>query len=147
MIFERIVKILPPPLEKLCRAHEDKLSYVFFGGLTTIVSIASQFAAYRLGAGTAAATTISWVCAVTFAFFTNKIFVFKSKSHGQADWFEQAEKFFGARLTTYFLEIGFMMLTVEVFGFNEHIMKLIAQVFILIGNYFLSKFVIFKKKN
>jgi len=130
-------------LKNLYLKHRELISYVFFGGLTTLVSIGSHYAVlFFLPDNTAVATTVSWVCAVTFAFFVNRIFVFKSRSNR----FKQAVQFYGARLTTYFLELGFMLVTVQVLFFNEYIMKIIAQVFILVVNYLLSKFWIFKKK-
>jgi putative flippase GtrA len=123
------------------KEHKEISSYILFGALTTFVSVAAQFGADYLGAGTALATTIAWICAVTFAFVCNKIFVFKSKAH----WLKQAVMFYTARLTTYLLELGFMLLTVEILLFNMHAMKIAAQVFVLAGNYLLSKFVIFRK--
>ncbi|MCL2638137.1 MAG: GtrA family protein [Oscillospiraceae bacterium] len=123
------------------KKREELTRYIFFGGLTTLVSIAVQFGADFLGAGVTLATTIAWICAVGFAFAVNKIFVFKSKGKP----LRQAAAFFAARLTTYFMELGFMLLTVEVLLFNMHAMKIIAQAFVLTGNYLLSKFIIFKK--
>ncbi|MDR2558154.1 MAG: GtrA family protein [Oscillospiraceae bacterium] len=127
---------------KIFKKHRELALYIFFGGLTTLVSIAVQFGADYLGANIAAATTLAWICAVTFAFIVNKTFVFKSKSH----WLRQAATFCGARLSTYFLELGFMLVTVENLLFNMHVMKIIAQVFVLMGNYLFSKFFIFRKK-
>lgn len=130
-------------LKRLYQKHREIIAYVFFGGLTTLVSIASHYAViYWIVDATAVATTVSWIMAVTFAFVVNKIYVFKSESN----WFKQALAFYGARLTTYFLELGFMLLTVQVLHGNEYIMKIIAQVFILVGNYLLSKFWIFRKQ-
>jgi putative flippase GtrA len=146
MIFKKIVDILPSPLRDFCLKHEDKLSYLFFGALTTLVSIFSQYAADYFGAPTAAATTISWVCAVTFAFFTNRAFVFKSGVKKLSGVFYEALKFYGGRVATYLAELAFMLLTVDVLLLNMHIMKIIAQVFIIVGNYFISKFFVFKKK-
>jgi len=133
-------------IKELYHKYREVISYLFFGGLTTVVSIAVQFIADYFGAGTILATTISWVCAVTYAFCVNKVFVFQNKSEKKRQWFSQAFTFYGARLTTYFMEIGFMLLTVNVLGLNMHLMKVVAQVFIVIGNYLLSKFWIFKKK-
>jgi putative flippase GtrA len=127
---------------KVLKKYKEIIRYVFFGGLTTIVSIGVQFSAHILGAGTALATTIAWICAVTFAFVVNKIFVFESKE----SWLKQAAAFFAARLATYFLELGFMLLTVEILLFNMHAMKITAQVFVLAGNFLISKFLIFKKE-
>ncbi|MDE7288839.1 MAG: GtrA family protein, partial [Oscillospiraceae bacterium] len=82
----------------------------------------------------------------TFAFFTNKAWVFKNESKTKSDWIKQAAAFYGARLTTYFLELAFMSFTVRVLLQNEYVMKLIAQVFILVINYLFSKLVVFRKK-
>ena len=144
--IHKIVGIFPEPLQKLYYKYESGLLYIFFGALTTVVSIASQYIALWLGAGTALSTTISWICAVTFAFFVNKICVFKDKSVTAKDWLRQALQFYGARLVSYFMELGYMLLMVDVLGFDAYIMKLTAQVFILVINYLFSKFVIFKKK-
>ena len=133
-------------MKSLLKKHRELISYIFFGGLTTAVSILTHYAALYLGATTALATSVSWVLAVSFAFFVNKIFVFRSKSEKISSWFGQALAFFGARLLTYFLELGFLLVTVEVLLQNEYIMKLIAQVFVLIGNYLISKFIVFRKK-
>ncbi|MCL2633780.1 MAG: GtrA family protein [Oscillospiraceae bacterium] len=130
----------------MLKEKREIILYIFFGGLTTLVSIGTQYLADYLGANTALATTISWICAVTFAFFVNKIFVFQNKSEKASGWFKQALGFYAARLTTYVLEMGFMLLTVEVLLWNMHLMKIIAQVFVLVGNYLLSKFWVFRKK-
>ena len=126
---------------KKIKNRKELILYIIFGGLTTLVSILTQYLADFLGAGTAVATAISWICAVTFAFVVNKLFVFKSR----AKWFRQAVAFYGARLTTFFLELGFMLLTVDLLLLNMHVMKVFAQVFVLIGNYLISKYFVFKK--
>jgi putative flippase GtrA len=133
-------------IKKIFEKHQEIIVYVFFGGLTTLVSVISRLACYNLGAGTALNTMISWIIAVTFAFFVNKIFVFQNKEVRKRDWFRQGLAFYGARLTTFFLDLGFMLLTVEVLLWSPPVMMLTVNVFILIGNYFLSKFWIFRKK-
>ncbi|MCL1789178.1 MAG: GtrA family protein [Oscillospiraceae bacterium] len=134
-------------IKPLYQKYREMISYVFFGGLTTVVSIAVHYAViFWVTDDTAIATTVSWICSVTFAFFVNKIFVFKSVSEKKSDWFKQGMTFYGARVTTYLLELGFMLLTVRALQFDEYIMKLVAQVFILAANYLLSKFWVFKKK-
>ena len=120
--------------------------YLIVGAMTTAVSIIAQYIPAFLGFPTEANTAISWICAVTFAFFTNKAWVFKDEAKEKADWIRQASSFYGARLVTFFAELGFMSLTVRVLHRNEYIMKLIAQVFILVVNYLFSKLVVFRKK-
>ncbi len=150
-MFDRLVKkilgIFPESIQKLYYKYESAILYIFFGGLTTVVSIAAQYISTWAGAGTTLSTTISWICAVTFAFFTNKTCVFKSVTEKKRDFFREAAQFYGARLVSYFLELGFMLLTVDVLKLNTYVMKLIAQVFVLVINYLFSKLVIFRKKD
>ncbi|MBQ8827221.1 MAG: GtrA family protein [Oscillospiraceae bacterium] len=146
-LIRKIVGIFPEPIRKLYYKYESALLYLFYGALTTVVSIGVQYLAIWLGAGTALSTTVSWICAVTFAFFVNKICVFQSESADLKDWFKQAAQFYGARLVSYFLELGYLLLTIDYLGFNAYIMKLAAQIFVLVINYLFSKFVIFRNKD
>lgn len=144
-LIRKIVGIFPEAIQKLYYKYESALLYLFYGALTTVVSIGTQYLATWSGAGTAVSTTISWICAVTFAFFVNKICVFQSESKTLGDWFRQGAQFYGARLVSYFLELGYLLLTIDYLGFNAYIMKLAAQIFVLVINYLFSKFVIFRK--
>lgn len=143
-LIRKIVGIFPKPLQNLYYKYESALLYIFYGALTTVVSIGVQYIAIWLGASTALSTTVSWICAVTFAFFVNKICVFQSESKDMKDWFRQGIQFYGARLVSYFLELGYLLLTIDYLGFNAYIMKLCAQIFVLVINYLFSKFVIFR---
>lgn len=144
--IHKIVGIFPECIQKLYYKYESALLYIFFGGLTTVVSIGTQYIAYAFGLGTAVSTTVSWICAVLFAFFTNKVFVFGSKSFEKKVFLREFVSFFGARFFSYLLELGFMLVTVDMLNRNKFIMKLIAQIFVLVLNYIFSKFLIFKKK-
>lgn len=141
-----VLSIFPKKIQDFYYKHESVFLYLIVGAMTTAVSLVAQYIPLLLGMPTEINTTVSWVCAVTFAFFTNKAWVFKDNSKTKSDWIKQASAFYGARLATYFLELGFMILTVTVLEQNEYIMKLIAQVFILIANYLFSKLVVFRKK-
>ncbi len=149
-MFERfihkIVGIFPECIQKLYYKYESALLYIFFGALTTLVSIGTQYIAYAVGLGTVASTAVSWICAVLFAFFTNKVFVFGSKSFEKKLFLRELFSFVGARLFSFLLELGFMLVTVDVLSLNKFVMKLIAQVFVLVLNYIFSRFLIFKKK-
>lgn len=142
----KILKIFPEFIRDFYYKHESVMLYLIVGAMTTAVSIITQYIPLLMGFPTEVNTTVSWVCAATFAFFTNKVWVFKNESKTRSDWIKQAAAFYGARLTTYFLELAFMSFTVRVLLQNEYVMKLIAQVFILIINYLFSKLVVFRKK-
>ena len=146
-LIRKILSVFPKFIQDFYDRHESVLLYLIVGALTTAVSLVTQYIPKLIGSPTEVNTTVSWICAVTFAFFTNKVWVFKNESNTKKDWLGQAAAFYGARLVTYFLELGFMILTVRVLSQNEYIMKLVAQVFILIINYLFSKLVIFRKKD
>jgi putative flippase GtrA len=125
--------------------HREIISYIFFGGLTTLVNFIVRVVCYYFETDVEISTTIGWIFAVTFAFFVNKIFVFRNKSAQKREWFRQAAQFYGARLLTYFLDLGFMIVTVRLLLWNELAMVMAVQLFILVANYVLSKFLIFRK--
>jgi putative flippase GtrA len=125
--------------------------YLIFGGLTTVVSFASQLlVALIMGTDTVIAVNIatgfSWVCAVTFAFFTNKKYVFKSVTTSKKDFWTEFGAFYGARIVSLFLEVAIMNIFNLWLGFNYWIVKICAQVFIVLANYVFSKLVVFKNR-
>lgn len=145
-LIRKILSVFPKWIQDFYDKHHNVLLYLIVGAMTTVISIGTQYIAKYAGLPTEANTTISWICAATFAFFANKVWVFMNESKTKRDWISQAAAFYGARLVTYFLELGFMSFTVRVLEQDEYVMKLIAQVFILVLNYLFSKLVIFRKK-
>ena len=133
----------------LYKKYDEIINYLIVGGLTTIVSLGTYyFCVYTfLNPNNAfqlqIANVISWISCVTFAYFTNRIFVFKSK---RTDKLKEAISFYGSRIATLLLEMGIMFVFVTILHFNDKIIKLVAQVVITILNYVLSKLLIFRKK-
>ena len=133
----------------LYKKYDEMINYLIVGGLTTVVSLGTYyFCVYTfLNPNNAfqlqIANIISWISCVTFAYFTNRIFVFKSK---RTDILKEAISFYGSRIATLLLEMGIMFVFVTILHFNDKIIKLVAQVVITILNYVLSKLLIFKKK-
>ncbi len=133
-------------LERLFSKHREVILYIFFGGLTTVVSIGS-FILFDtvLSIHELIANILSWVLAVGFAYVTNRKWVFCSKAKGAAIWAE-ACSFYGGRLLTLGLEELILLIFATWLSFNSTAIKLIAQVAVLVGNYIISKFLIFRKK-
>ena len=133
----------------LYKKYDEMINYLIVGGLTTVVSLGTYyFCVYTfLNPNNAfqlqIANIISWISCVTFAYFTNRIFVFKSK---RTDKLKEAISFYGSRIATLLLEMGIMFIFVTILHFNNKIIKLVAQVVITILNYVLSKLLIFRKK-
>ncbi|MDR1032554.1 MAG: GtrA family protein [Candidatus Nomurabacteria bacterium] len=130
----------------LYRKHRMALRYVVFGVLTTVVSIASYLLFARvLHVEEVTSNILSWVCAVAFAYVTNKVFVFESKKTEVKEVAKEVTTFFGMRLVSGVFDIAMFALLVKVLLLNDLIVKVVLQVIIVVLNYLFSKKVIFKK--
>ena len=132
-------------LRELYKKYREQISYLFFGGMTTLVN----FVTYAILTGVnenfdkTLANVFAWFAAVLFAFFTNKFFVFRHKSGEHI--LREFLAFFGARALSGLVENGGFAFFVEVLRYNDWIVKIAIAVFVVIANYVLSKFLIFKK--
>ena len=167
--FNMFLKI--PVLSKLLTY--EVLSYLFFGVMTTVVNLGVFYVSDKLlGNGALAdfsvgsqvfkvtfeevSTLISWIAAVLFAYFTNKLWVFESKSWELKVVVKELVSFFGARIVSFavFESLGFMvvrnlLININVFD-NENapkwIAKILISVLVVVFNYVMSKLLIFRRK-
>lgn len=120
---------------------KEIISYLIFGVLTTLINIAVYFLlANVVGMDFKVATSIAWLVSVLFAFFTNKKYVFNSENN----ILKELLLFFGARLFSYVVDIGGMILLIDVFHINDNISKILVNIIVIVLNYFISKKFIFK---
>lgn len=116
--------------------------YLVFGLLTTTLSIALYWFLTRLCMfGYYAANTLSWIGAVTFAYITNKQFVFADAGNV----IKKAIVFYSSRIFTLVVEQVVMYVMVELLSVNDLITKMSAQVLVVVLNYIFSKFIVFRK--
>ena len=146
------VSILPKPLQDIYYKYEEKWLYLVFGGLTTLVSIVTKLLIFVLVPGepkweSTAGVVFSWICAVTFAFFTNKKYVFKNETTTAKEFWKVFTSFFGARFATLVMEEAIFLICCDWLGVNKTIITFLSQVIILIANYVLSKVFVFKEKD
>ncbi len=128
------------------KKFRELASYIFWGAATTFVSFLVYGIATRaLGMGVVPATAVSWILAVLFAFVTNKLWVFDSKSLAPALVLRELAAFVASRLTSCGIEIFMMWFFVDVLGANDWLMKVIATIVVIIANYILSKIFVFRK--
>jgi putative flippase GtrA len=134
-------------LRALFERYYDIISYLFFGGLTTVVNYLVYLPCYNWwGLSSSVSNMIAWVAAVAFAFLTNKPFVFKSHDWSAKVVWPELTKFVGCRIGTGVLETLFLLVTVDILHWNGNWMKLIISVLVVILNYFGSKILVFTKK-
>lgn len=133
---------------KLYRKNEEIINYLIIGGLTTVVSLITYYSLVYtvLNANNAIqlqiANVLSWIISVTFAYFTNRKFVFKSNNKNKL---QEARDFFASRILTLLIDMFLMFVFVTLLSFNDRIIKVIVQVVVIVINYILSKFIVFKK--
>lgn len=133
-------------IRNLIHKYWDVLSYLFFGGLTTVVNFIVYFPCYEwLGISAAISNAIAWVVAVAFAYLTNKPFVFRSHDWSLATVVPELTKFVGCRIGSGLLETVIIFVTVDYLGWNGIIWKVITSVVVVILNYVASKLLVFKK--
>ena len=129
-------------IKNLFNKYREIIMYLIFGVLTTAVNIIIYFlCAVQLDLNTAVSTIIAWITAVLFAYITNKFYVFQSNGN----LIREIISFFGMRLLSGILDLGIMIIFVDILSYNEMIMKVIANIFVIVFNYVASKFFIFRK--
>lgn len=138
-------------LRALFLKYREIISYLFFGGLTTVVSwVAYALFVGAFHTGVNVGNLLSWICAVTFAFVTNKLWVFQSKGWQWPKWVKEAAAFYAGRVFSGLVELGGLPLLMKlgldqsVFGVDGLVAKVVVSVVVIILNYFLSKFFAFK---
>lgn len=151
-LIKACVSILPKKLQDIYYKYEEKWMYLLFGGLTTVVSIVTKILLFRLVPGepkweSTAGVVFSWICAVTFAFFTNKQYVFKKETKTKQEFWAVFFSFYGARLATLGMEEVIFLVCCDFLGMSKTVITLLSQVFIFIANYVLSKIFVFKNKD
>jgi len=137
-------KVLP-----IFKKYKEPIMYLIFGVLTTVVSIATYYLCTlflldpKKPIELQAANVISWILSVSFAYVTNKIFVFES--HGSI--VKEILKFASSRLGTLCMEMLLMYLLVTIGNFSDLPVKIFVQFIVIVANYVLSKLIVFKKNS
>lgn len=146
-------------VKDLYRKYKEVVDYLFWGVMTTLVSWCT-FALFSVAFGSfirnavissTAANALSIVCAVAFAYVTNKLWVFGSKSCDRSVVLPELAKFLSARAVTAVVEMAgvplliAMGLGISVFGIEGMVAKIIVSVVVVILNYIFSKLFVFKR--
>ena len=137
---------------ELYHKYEEIIHYLIVGGLTTLISLAVKYGLLFtvLDASNAIelqiAVIASWVLAVLFAYFANRIFVFHSKSR---EYLKEVSGFVAGRIATLVMEMVIMWFFVTLLGLDSDlwvvIWTVVCQILVIVGNYVISKLYVFKK--
>lgn len=139
------MKDLIQKIKELIKKYEELIKYFIIGVITTIINYAI-FAVLSsvINIDMHVSNIIAWIVSVIFAYFANKLFVFESKSFELNVIGKEMLSFGAARVFSLLLEELILYIFVNLLNMNQLIIKLIANVVVMIVNYILSKFIIFK---
>ena len=133
---------------KLLNKHREVIMYLIFGVLTTLISLLVYYGlVYTIlnpedALQLQMANILSWIAGVTFAYFTNRKYVFESNNKNKI---KEAGSFVLARVATLVMDMLIMFIGVTLLSFNDKIIKIISQIIVIVANYVFSKIFVFKK--
>ena len=137
-------------LKNIIKTKKEIINYFIFGALTTLINLVVYYILTNtiINPNTAIlmqlANAISWLVAVTFAYITNKLYVFNSKN---TNILKEITSFLSSRILTLLIEALLLYILVTLLKFNDQIIKFLVTILVIILNYILSKLFVFKPKS
>ena len=128
--------------EKMKDDTKEIVSYVFVGGMTTLVNYVVYFILLKIHSHWLIANSISWIFAVLFAYYTNKRYVFKSTNNIKKEFIS----FILLRFMTLLIENICLYLLIDLLNLQPMISKVCVSFITILSNYILCKFKIFKEE-
>ena len=126
----------------MIKFDRELVLYVVFGAFTFFVNIAVYFLFEDvLGVNYLISNIIAWFFSVLFAYITNRIWVFESKS---PDILKEMALFFGVRIFSGVVDTALMYLFIDVMMIGDTISKIVVQIIVIVLNYIFSKLIVFK---
>ncbi|MBR3349677.1 MAG: GtrA family protein [Solobacterium sp.] len=133
-------------MKELLLRNKHVILYVVFGALTTAVNIVSYWLMSRfLHLSVEISTAAAWVLSVLFAYVTNRTWVFESRAKGTEAIAKEIVSFFLSRLSTGVLDWLIMFVFVTKLSLPDMPVKLASNVIVIVLNYILSRFLVFRK--
>lgn len=126
----------------MIKLDRELVLYVVFGAFTFFVNIAVYFLFEDvLGVNYLISNIVAWFFSVLFAYITNRIWVFESKS---PDILKEMALFFGGRIFSGVVDTALMYLFIDVMVIGDTISKIVVQIIVIVLNYIFSKLIVFK---
>ena len=141
-------------LRALLLKYKEQLLYLIFGGLTTAIDWAVTFLLYHFWLDAVGAPewmvhiadVIAWVAAVTFAYVTNRRWVFASDKRGFLPVVGELVSFAGGRVATLLIQEAIVAVFFTWLGANKYVVRVAAAVVVIVLNHFISKLLVFRNK-
>ncbi len=133
-------------IKELCLKNKEVILYLIFGVCTTAVDWTIRFIFLKENMPMPLVHTIdaiAWMAAVTFAYITNRIFVFESRTKGFRGILIEVLKFAGSRIATFIIQEIIVALIFRLLPPSAVV--IITSVLVVILNYIFSKLIVFRK--
>lgn len=132
--------------KKIVTKYREIMMYIIFGIATTFVNIGVyMFFSNILNINYLISNVIAFILSVTFAFITNKIYVFKQLDFSLSTVIQEVISFFSVRLASFGLDMLLLFILVSLLKQNELLAKIIINIIVIILNYVFSKFIVFRR--
>lgn len=133
-------------IKQLWQQYASVISYLVFGVLTTVVNIGvfdvlDTYAHWNYQV----ATVLAWFISVLFAYITNKLWVFDSKTTTSQALMTELGSFFFFRILSLFMDMAMMWLGISILHASPLLTKVVDNVVIVVVNYLFSRVFIFKR--
>lgn len=131
---------------QLLKKYKEVILYLVFGVLSMIISVGTFSAfVYGLRMDALTANILSWIITIIVVYFTNKKWVFEKETHGAGERIKSFVSFVVGRLATLVLEEAVLFAGINLMHLSSFWVKIAAQVLVVVSNYIISKFIVFKK--
>ena len=131
--------------EPFYRKYKEVLLYLFFGVLTFIISIVS-YGLLAIKLDVLIANILSWILAVIFAYITNRVWVFDNIAAKGRNSIYEMLRFITGRIFTLIVEELILYFFITRLEMDKIIVKIIAQIMVIVLNYIISKLLVFNRK-
>ena len=130
-------------IQTLMKKYREQLAYLVVGVCTTVINyVIYALLSEGIHVHYIASNVIGWIAAVTFSYFANGKWVYRST--GRRGW-KEAGEFVLSRLFSLGLETVLLFLLVDLLHMDKLIAKLAVAVIVVIVNY-LTGLLVFKRK-
>jgi len=132
---------------EIFQKYKETILYLIFGVLTTLINIVTYaFCTRILGVNYYISNIIAWFVAVLFAYITNKLYVFESKSIEYKYVIKELLSFMSCRVLSGVIELILMFVMLNLLLINDFIVKIITNIVVVILNFIFSKLIVFKNE-
>lgn len=127
--------------QTLFKRYGEQWRYLIVGGCTTLINYVLYFALNACGLYYVVSNVLAWIGAVTFAYFANGAWVYRSTSRRSI---REATAFVASRLFSLGLETLLLFLMVEAAGIGQNLAKILVAVVVVVVNY-LTGLLVYKR--